>query len=153
MLPPLSADMTLARQDLFLPEAEDSFVDVPGLGLQVRDLGLGALSGGAMAGQVFRASPDGMPRPGHWHMHELVYQIGYITRGWALYEFEGVGTQRFERGTGIYHLPRNRLRVLDCSADFEGVWIKSPARDRITVFVPAADGASCTTMVFDVELK
>ncbi len=142
-LPPRRPDMTLARPELFNAETADSFKRVAGFdGVEIRDLGLGALSGGALAGQVFRCAHPRTPLPGTWHMHDLAFQIGFITRGWGLYEFEGVGRLKLEAGASIFHLPRNRLRMLDCSDDFEGLWLKSSDRDRITAFIPdAATGA------------
>ena len=134
-LPPAAADMNFATPDLFKPLTSDSFKSVPGLeGLEVRDLGFGELSGGAIGAQVFRASPIPSPLSAVWHMHNLTFQIGYVTRGWILYEFEGVGQVRIEAGGAIFHRPRNRLRMLDRSSDFEGLWIKGPAQDTVTAF-------------------
>jgi hypothetical protein len=134
-LPPRGEDMNLATPDLFKPVRPDSFIAIPGLdGLEIRDLGFGELSDGAIGAQIFRATGGDVESAKMWHMHDLSYQLGYVYKGWALYEFEGIGPIRIEAGTAIYHLPRNRLRVLDRSADFEGIWIKLPARDVVTAF-------------------
>lgn len=135
--PPLSpprADMNLMRPELIIEPLDEAFKTAPGLGIDVRDLGLGALSGGRIAGQVFRASRPRTPLPGRWHMHDLEFQVGYITSGWGLYEYEGLGRRKLSAGTCICHPPRSRQRMLDCSDDFEGVWFKSSTIDRITGF-------------------
>lgn len=134
--PPVPSDggeLNTATPELFVEPASGSFVDVPALGMQVRDLGLGALTGGMLAGQVFRAPPKSTPAPGTWHMHnDVTFQVGYVVCGWALYEFDGIGRRRADQGTCIVHVPRNRLRLLECSDDFEGVWFKGPSHERVT---------------------
>ena len=126
--------MTLAN---FRSSSEAEYVTIPGQeGMEVRDLGLGAPSEGVVAGIVVRAAAGHTHAAGPWHMHNLALQVGYIISGWIDYEFEGVGRIRVQAGTAIYHLPRNRLRILDRSDDFEGVWIKGPAKDEAVLYTP-----------------
>ncbi len=135
MLPPL-VDVNIATENLFIPLAPNSFHIVPGDGgLEVRDVGLGVVSNGEVVAQVFRSTGDKPTEIGVWHMHNrLSLQIGYIIKGWLLYEFEGLGEMKVEAGTVIYHQPRTRLRVLGRSPDFEGIWIKGPSEDHVTFF-------------------
>lgn len=133
-LPPPRSDMTFADRDMFSELTEGAFYSPPGVyGMEIRDIGFGKRTGGRVGVQIFRASGD-VADPPLWHMHDLDIQIGYIISGWILYEFEGLGVVRVEAGTAIRHLPRNRLRVLDRSSDFEGIWVKSPAEDVVTLF-------------------
>lgn len=150
-VPSDGGELNTATPDLFVEPASGSFVDVPALGMQVRDLDLGVLTDGMLAGQVFRAPPDPGPVPGTWHMHDdITFQVGYVVCGWALYEFDGIGKRRVDRGTCIVHLPRNRLRLLECSEDFEGVWIKGPSHERVTFWHFDPETASYTESQIDV---
>lgn len=134
-LPPRTSDMNVQPLDHFKPLDVDSFHSLPGLeGFEVRDLQIGVLNGGRAGVQIFRAAKEPMPGPGIWHMHDLDIQIGYIIRGWVLYEFDGSGEVKAEAGTVINHMPRCRLRILDRSPDYEGIWVKSPSHDVVTAF-------------------
>lgn len=133
-LPPPRPDMTFADSDMFSELTHDAFYSPPGVsGMEIRDIGFGKRTNGRVGAQIFRATGEAADPP-LWHMHDLDIQIGYIISGWILYEFEGLGVVRVEAGTAIRHLPRNRLRVLDRSPDFEGIWVKSPAIDVVTLF-------------------
>jgi len=57
--------------------------------LEYRDLGLKELTGGKFSATVYRARPghhEGLP----WHMHDLSFQFSYVTKGRAIFEFEGL---------------------------------------------------------------
>ncbi len=93
--------------------------------LEFRDLGFGELSGGAVTMGVYRSSPKGGSLG--WHTHDLEFHLGYVLKGWAEFEFEGVGKVRLEAGTAIYQLPWNKHRELEQSDDFEVLEITLPA--------------------------
>ncbi|HTY54067.1 MAG TPA: cupin domain-containing protein [Candidatus Binataceae bacterium] len=94
--------------------------------LEYRDLGLKELTGGKFSATVYRARPghhEGLP----WHQHNLSFQFAFVTKGWAIFEFEGVGQVRLEPGTAIYQLPMNRHREISASEDFEILEVTTPA--------------------------
>jgi quercetin dioxygenase-like cupin family protein len=94
--------------------------------LEHRDLGLKELTGGKVGATVYRARPghhEGLP----WHKHDLSFQFSYVVKGWAIFEFEGVGQIRLEPGTAIHQLPMNRHREITQSDDFEILEITMPA--------------------------
>ena len=58
--------------------------------LEYRDLGLKELTGGNFSATVYRATPghhEGLP----WHKRDLSFQFSYVTKGWAVFEFEVLG--------------------------------------------------------------
>jgi quercetin dioxygenase-like cupin family protein len=94
--------------------------------LEYRDLGLKELTEGKFSATVYRARPghhEGLP----WHKHDLSFQFSYVTKGWAIFEFEGVGQVRLESGTAIFQLPMNRHREIAQSDDFEILEVTMPA--------------------------
>src|SRR5579864_8168736 len=94
--------------------------------LESRDLGLKELTGGKVGATVYRARPghhEGLP----WHKHDLSFQFSYVVKGWAIFEFEGVGQIRLEPGTALYQLAMNRHREIAQSDDFEILEITMPA--------------------------
>lgn len=120
---PSMAGINIMKSELVRPLRPESFEAVAGMDLEVRNLGFGVPTGGAVGMQVFRANGQKASGAPVWHMHDLQVHVGYITKGWALYEFEGLGEVKVEAGTGICHLPCSRMRLLDRSPDFEGVWV------------------------------
>ena len=153
-LPPMSADLNLASEAQFNRIEPDSFVRPPGLpGMEVRNIGFGELGGGKVAAQIFRACDGWSALSLVWHMHDLDLQIGYVISGWLRYEMEGLGEVLVEAGTAIYHIPRNRFRILDRSSDFEGIWFKVPATDVVTAFVPDGTGGELKMVEFRQTIK
>lgn len=145
--------VNLADPSMFIELTSDSYVNVPPLGLQVRDLGLAGLTNGLLAAQAVRASPDYDTLPGHWHMHDLKLQVGYVVSGWVTYEFDGVGVKRFDRGACIVHVPRNRLRMLAVSPDFEGIWFKNPNQEVVTFWQYQPDDDTYLETAIDVVVN
>ena len=146
-LPPATADMRNATSEHFMHETPESFQ--PYLGgdiFDLRETDIGRLSGGAVGARVFRAgSAESHGTP--WHWHEWGMQVGYITKGWAIYEFEGVGKVRVEAGTFLYQLPMNRHRELESSPDFEGIEITFPANTKSTFLIPDEEKGGFNEMV------
>ena len=58
--------------------------------LEYRDLGISELSGGAINMGIFRASSKGGGTG--WHAHDLKLHLAYVIKGWAVFEYEGVGS-------------------------------------------------------------
>lgn len=50
---------------------------------EYRDLGIHTATQGAYAAHVIRAVP-GMESPGTWHVHDLDFQMVFVTKGWVV---------------------------------------------------------------------
>jgi quercetin dioxygenase-like cupin family protein len=93
---------------------------------EYRDLGIREATEGGVGAHVIRA------RPGHganpvWHAHELAFQMVYVTRGWVVFEYEGVGEVRLEPGSCVHQPPGIRHREVAHSDDLEMLEITLPA--------------------------
>jgi quercetin dioxygenase-like cupin family protein len=91
-----------------------------------RDLGIAGASGGRIGAHVIRAVPGAGPKPS-WHTHTLDFQMVYVLRGWAEFEYEDIGTVRIEAGASVYQPPGVRHREIAHSDDLELLEITSPA--------------------------
>jgi quercetin dioxygenase-like cupin family protein len=85
------------------------------------------ITGGAVGVTVFRAKAGAKGNGIPWHWHELGLHVSYVLKGWALYEFEGVGEVRVNAGDFMYQPPFNRHRELEQSEDFEAMEFTLPA--------------------------
>jgi len=86
---------------------------------------------------VIRARPAKAPH-GEWHWHDCDLQFVYVLKGWALFEYEGVGKVRMKAGSCFYQPPRIRHRELEHSRDLEMIEIVSPAAFRTYSSAPPA---------------
>ncbi len=91
-----------------------------------RDLGIATASGGKIGAHVIRAVPGEGPKPA-WHTHTLDFQMVYVLRGWAEFEYEDIGVVRIEAGASVYQPPGVRHREIAHSDDLELLEITSPA--------------------------
>ena len=132
-LPPAEPGMRMATPDLFEHLQPDSFKPLKGTALDVRETIINKLSGGSIGVSVYRARPGAESRGIPWHWHELGVHIAYVTKGWAVFEFEGVGKVRVEAGSFMYQLPFNRHRELDQSSDFEALEFTLPGEFKTVV--------------------
>ena len=96
---------------------------------EYRDLGIRRASGGKVLAQVIRARPRKAPH-GEWHWHDCKLQFVYVLRGWALFEYEGVGRVMMKAGSCFYQPPRIRHRELRHSKNLQLIEIVSPANFR-----------------------
>ena len=135
-LPPLHEGGRLAKPEDFMHLREDSFQSVPNApGIALRDTEIEKLTGGAIGVRIIKAVP-GAHYSSPWHYHEWGYQIGYITKGWAIFEFEGIGRVKVEAGTLLLQPSNNRHRELETSDDWEAIEITWPAKVGTTVLLP-----------------
>lgn len=106
---------------------------------EYRDLGIEAGSNGDYVAQVIRAKgKQAGDQIHHWHYHECRFQMVYILKGWARFEYEGVGVRTLRQGDCINQVPMLRHREIDCSDDLELLEIVSPADFRtVTLDDPA----------------
>ena len=95
--------------------------------LEYRDLGMVKGSHGLVRAHVLRVSKP-CPEGGTGrHSHLLDFQMNYILKGWAKFEFEGRGEITFEAGDSWLQPPGIAHTLLDYSDDFENIEITMPA--------------------------
>lgn len=93
---------------------------------EYRDLGIHTATQGAYAAHVIRAVP-GMESPGTWHVHDLDFQMVFVTKGWVVFEYEGEGEHVLRVGSCVLQPPGIVHREVRHSDDMELVEIVSPA--------------------------
>ena len=93
---------------------------------EYRDLGIRRATGGKVAAHVIRARPQKAPH-GEWHLHDCDVQFVYVLKGWALFEYEGIGTVMMKAGSCFYQPPNIRHREIRHSRNLEMIEIVSPA--------------------------
>ena len=91
-----------------------------------RDLGIRRATGGKVVAHVIRARPGKAPH-GQWHRHDCKLQFVYVLKGWAIFEYEGVGRVKMRPGTCFYQPPNIRHREIRHSPDLEMIEIVAPA--------------------------
>jgi mannose-6-phosphate isomerase-like protein (cupin superfamily) len=101
---------------------------------EYRDLGLVSGTQGDYLAHVIRANGEQESDQIHqWHIHECEFQMVYILRGWATFEYEGVGVRTLHEGDCINQVPRIRHREIECSDDLEILEIVAPADFKTTI--------------------
>lgn len=93
---------------------------------EYRDLGVNAATSGKFGAHVIRAVPGVVSEP-HWHIHELDFQLVYVTQGWVVFEYEGQGEHLLREGACVLQPPGIRHREVRHSDDLELIEIISPA--------------------------
>lgn len=104
---------------------------------EYRDLGIERASRGKMVAHVIRARPGKAPH-GQWHRHDCKVQFVYVLKGWALFEYEGIGKVKMLPGTCFYQPPRIRHRELAHSTDLEMIEVVAPAHFKTSSAEPPA---------------
>ncbi len=92
---------------------------------EYRDLGIKAGTGGDFVAHVIRAR-EGHSATGQWHMHECNFQMFYVLKGWARFEYEGRGEHVVREGDCVLQPAGIAHRELEHSADFEVLEIVAP---------------------------
>ena len=93
---------------------------------EYRDLGIDHATGGQYGAHVLRAVPDAHSEP-NWHIHDLDFQMVYVTKGWVEFEYEGEGAHILREGSCVLQPPGIRHRLVKNSDDLELLEITSPA--------------------------
>ena len=93
---------------------------------EYRDLGIERASRGKVVAHVIRARRGKAPH-GEWHRHDCKLQFVYVLKGWALFEYEGVGKVLMKAGTCFYQPPNIRHREIRHSKNLELIEIVAPA--------------------------
>lgn len=105
---------------------------------EYRDLGIRRATRGKVVAHVIRARPGKAPH-GQWHRHDCRVQFVYVLKGWAVFEYEGVGRVTMKAGTCFYQPPGIRHREIRHSQDLEMIEIVAPADFRtVSLEKPAA---------------
>jgi len=104
---------------------------------EYRDLGIRRATRGKVVAHVIRARPGKAPH-GQWHRHLCEMQFVYVLKGWAVFEYEGVGKVRMKAGTCFYQPPGIRHREISHSRDLELIEIVAPADFRTEDAAPPA---------------
>ncbi|HET9735433.1 MAG TPA: cupin domain-containing protein [Burkholderiales bacterium] len=105
---------------------------------EYRDLGIRRATRGKVVAHVIRARPGKAPH-GQWHRHDCDVQFVYVLKGWAVFEYEGVGCVRMKAGTCFYQPPGIRHREIRHSRDLEMIEVVAPADFRtVSLERPAA---------------
>ena len=93
---------------------------------EYRDLGIERASKGKVVAHVIRALPGKAPH-GQWHRHACKLQFVYVLKGWAKFEYEGIGEVTMKKGTCFQQPPNIRHREISHSRDLELIEIVAPA--------------------------
>ncbi|HEX9584623.1 MAG TPA: cupin domain-containing protein [Gammaproteobacteria bacterium] len=93
---------------------------------EYRDLGIEKATGGDYVAHVIRAR-EGHSATGQWHRHDCRFQMVYVLRGWARFEYEGHGVRMVRPGDCVLQPPNIRHREIEHSEDLELIEIVSPA--------------------------
>ncbi len=105
---------------------------------EYRDLGIKRATRGKVVAHVIRARPGKAPH-GQWHRHDCEVQFVYVLKGWAVFEYEGVGRVRMKPGSCFYQPPGIRHREIRHSKDLEMIEVVAPADFRtVSLEKPAA---------------
>jgi mannose-6-phosphate isomerase-like protein (cupin superfamily) len=95
---------------------------------EYRDLGIATATDGDYVAHVIRAKGVEEDDQIHeWHVHDCRFQMVYILKGWATFEYEGQGQRTLRAGDCINQVPLIKHREIECSQDLEILEIVSPA--------------------------
>ena len=152
-LPPITSEFQLERPECIMKETPDSYQPIPGHeDVRIRTLPIGKLSNGAIGVVAIKQTGGPGKPPSPWHYHNWDHQLAYITKGWGLFEFEGLGIVKVEAGTFLYQLPRVRHREIEVSEDFEGIEITLPAKTDTFGFIPDPQSGQWSTFDFGAQI-
>ena len=108
---------------------------------EYRDLGIKTGTDNAYVAHVIRAVGREEGDQIHaWHYHECDFQMVYILKGWATFEYEGVGVRTLHEGDCVNQVPMIKHREIECSEDLEILEIVAPADFRTVTLSIESDG-------------
>ena len=105
---------------------------------EYRDLGIKHATDGRVDAHVIRAA-EGTEFSSQPHLHQTIFQLVYVLKGWIEFEYEGQGKVRLEAGSCVYQPPGIRHREVGHSEDVEVLEIVLPANFK-TEEVESVDG-------------
>lgn len=93
---------------------------------EYRDLGIKHATDGRVEAHVIRAAA-GTEFSSQPHLHQTIFQLVYVLKGWIEFEYEGQGRVRLEAGSCVHQPPGIRHREVGHSEDIEMLEIVLPA--------------------------
>lgn len=105
---------------------------------EYRDLGIRHATDGRVEAHVIRAAA-GTEFSSQPHLHQTIFQLVYILKGWIEFEYEGQGRVRLEAGSCVHQPPGIRHREVGHSEDIEMLEVVLPAEFK-TEEVGSVDG-------------
>jgi quercetin dioxygenase-like cupin family protein len=106
---------------------------------EYRDLGIKHATDGRVEAHVIRAAA-GTEFSSQPHLHQTIFQLVYVLKGWIEFEYEGQGRVRLEAGSCVHQPPGIRHREVGHSEDIEMLEIVLPANFK-TEEVESVDAA------------
>ena len=95
---------------------------------EYRDLGIEAATGGDFVAHVIRArGVEDADSIHEWHQHDCRFQMVYVLKGWAKFEYEGHGVVTVKPGDCVHQPPGIRHREIEHSDDLELLEVVLPA--------------------------
>ena len=150
-LPPRRAEMPLMTREMVQAYEPSSYQPMEFFAAaDWRETGFSELSRGEVGIGFMRTNQQVSWRGSPWHMHHAD-GISFITRGWALFEMEGLGLVKFEPGMIVYQPAFHRHRELEMSLDCEQLLIYRPAVFDSTLFIYDEETETYREDVVDVE--
>jgi len=109
---------------------------------EYRDLGIkGGTKGDYVAHIVKANGKKSADEVQQWHIHDCTFQFVYVLEGWAVFEYEGQGVRKIQKGDCILQTPKLKHREIECSEDLEILEIVAPANFETHVVDAPAEAA------------
>ncbi len=105
---------------------------------EYRDLGIKHATDGRVEAHVIRAAA-GTEFSSQPHLHQTIFQLVYVLKGWIEFDYEGQGRVRLEAGSCVHQPPGIRHREVGHSEDVEMLEVVLPANFK-TEEVMSVDG-------------
>ena len=93
---------------------------------EYRDLGIKTATQGRVDAHVIRAAA-GKEFSSQPHLHKTEFQLVYVLKGWAIFDYEGYGEHKLVAGSTVYQPPGIKHKEIAHSDDFEVLEITMPA--------------------------
>ena len=93
---------------------------------EYRDLKMNDATDGKVIAHVVRAKEGGHAEP-KWHVHDVEFQMFYVLKGWAKFEYEGHGVITVKPGDCVHQPPGIRHREIEHSDDLDLLEVVLPA--------------------------
>ncbi|MDF1792046.1 MAG: cupin domain-containing protein [Thalassobaculaceae bacterium] len=109
---------------------------------EYRDLGVKDATNGDYVAHIVKANgKKSTDEVQHWHVHDCDFQMVYVLKGWAKFEYAGEGVHTLREGDCINQRPLIPHREIECSPDMELLEIVSPASFETRIVDAPADAA------------
>jgi mannose-6-phosphate isomerase-like protein (cupin superfamily) len=109
---------------------------------EYRDLGIkGGTKGDYVAHIVKANGKKSADEVQQWHVHDCTFQFVYVLEGWAVFEYEGQGVRKIQKGDCILQTPKLKHREIECSEDLEILEIVAPANFETHIVDAPAEAA------------